>query len=300
MSIPLGAGGIVSTAEDLILFAKALFSGKLVSPESLEQMKPIDDKSYGFALEQQKFEDIIGLGHGGDIDAFTSVFAYFEEEDVSFALISNGVNYGKHDIATAVLSEIMEKPYDFPTFQTVELSSEALDAYLGTYETEELAMDFVISKEENKLYLGITGQAPGLLSAEGNHKFSIIKYGVKVTFTPDENKMRFQQNGMTFDLKLKMEAKAEEVKTVSDNSNEDLSQYLGTYESDELPIDLTISKEGGKLMGQGTGQSAFELLLESNHTFYNDEIGLTITFIPEDKKLHFEQGGMEFEMKLGE
>lgn len=39
MSIPQGAGNIVSTAKDLCLFIEALFEGKLISKPMLENMK---------------------------------------------------------------------------------------------------------------------------------------------------------------------------------------------------------------------------------------------------------------------
>ena len=95
MSIPLGAGGIVSTPTDLCLFMKSLFSGKLISTESLEQMKPAGDDSYGFALYGIPFHDKNGWGHGGNIDAFASNLIYLEESDLSIAMICNGSNFGK-------------------------------------------------------------------------------------------------------------------------------------------------------------------------------------------------------------
>jgi len=62
MSIPLGAGGIVSTPTDLCLFVKGLFDGKLISSESLERMKPVGDASYGFAIYGTPFNDKYGWG----------------------------------------------------------------------------------------------------------------------------------------------------------------------------------------------------------------------------------------------
>lgn len=51
ISVPLGAGGIVSTPTDLVKFSDALFSGKLVSKESLEQMQTINGQ-YGMGLSK--------------------------------------------------------------------------------------------------------------------------------------------------------------------------------------------------------------------------------------------------------
>jgi CubicO group peptidase (beta-lactamase class C family) len=48
LSIPGGAGAIISTPNDLTKFIQALFDGKIVSKESLEQMKPRD--KYGLGI----------------------------------------------------------------------------------------------------------------------------------------------------------------------------------------------------------------------------------------------------------
>ena len=76
MSIPGGAGAIVSTPTDLVKFIDALFAGKLVSPASLELMKTMKD-NYGMAMLSIKFNDEKGYGHTGVIDGFTSELFYF-------------------------------------------------------------------------------------------------------------------------------------------------------------------------------------------------------------------------------
>jgi hypothetical protein len=45
---------MVSTPSDLTQFIEALFSGKLISPASLEQMKTIQDK-YGMGFSTNRF-----------------------------------------------------------------------------------------------------------------------------------------------------------------------------------------------------------------------------------------------------
>lgn len=296
MSIPLGAGGIVSTPTDLCVFAKALFNGQLISKESLNLMKPAKEGDYGFALYDIPFNDMNGLGHGGNIDAFASNLTYFEEKNISVAVSCNGANYGVHDVGVAVMSEVFGQPYDIPSFDFVELSSEELDQYLGVYETADLPMDMTITKKENTLLLGLPGQSPGVLKAKGDHQFSITQYGVKIKFVPEENKMRFEQQGMAFELTLKGDSEpVEPVQSVAQKS-EDLDKYLGTYTSDALPIDLTISKKENQLIGQGDGQPSFTLSAEGDHVYSNKDIGLTITFSPDENKIQFEQGGAAFEM----
>ncbi|MEM8528701.1 MAG: serine hydrolase domain-containing protein [Bacteroidota bacterium] len=290
MSIPLGAGGIVSTPSDLCRFATALFGGQLITANSLKQMKPLDEATYGFALEDQKMGEHEGLGHGGDIDAFTATFAYFEDSNLSFALTCNGANYGKYNIANAVLNEVLGKPYELPNFDVVELDSTELDQYLGVYTSDQLPIDLTISKEGDQLFGQGEGQPNFKLAAKGDYVFTNDEIGLTITFMPEEGKMTFEQGGAQFEM----------TKKVEEASNENLDQYLGVYTSDELPIDLTISKEGDQLIGQGEGQPNFKLTAKGDHVFTNDEIGLTITFMPEEGKMSFEQGGASFEMKIKE
>ena len=41
MSIPMGAGGIVSTSSEVTTFMEALFSEKIISSQSIELMTPL-------------------------------------------------------------------------------------------------------------------------------------------------------------------------------------------------------------------------------------------------------------------
>ena len=129
-TVPLGAGAITSTPSDLTRFADALFSGKLLKNESLEIMKTIKD-GYGIGLFQIPFYKSIGYGHTGSIDGFSSVYSYFPDDKISYALISNGTNMNNNDISIAVLSAVYDKPYEIPVFTTFTLTSEELNKYLG-------------------------------------------------------------------------------------------------------------------------------------------------------------------------
>ncbi len=296
LSISQGAGGIISTPSDLTLFATALFNGELVSRAGLEQMKPAADASYGFGIEGVPIDEMEGFGHPGFIDAVSSTFSYFEEHDLAIAIICNGANFGAHDIANAAMREVLGKPYDLPSFESIALSNEVLDQYLGTYVNDQLPMDLIFTKGESTLIMEVTGQTPEVLTAKGDDHFTITKYGVKITFVPEEQKLHFEQQGMAFDFTLKTEDSSEE--TSEELTDGNLAKYLGTYESDILPMDLTISEKGGELIAQGTGQPSFPLKAEGGHVFSNKAIGLEVIFIPSEKKMNFIQGGGKYEMTM--
>lgn len=197
MSIPMGAGAIVSTPIDLTKFADALFNGKIVSSKSVELMKTLKD-DYGYGLFQMPFNDKQSYGHTGGIDGFSSVFGYFQEEKVGFALCSNGSNYNNNNISIVLLSAIFNSNYEIPDFKTYAVSAADLEAYLGVYSSKEIPLKITITKNENVLMAQATGQSAFALEATAKDKFKFDMAGVVLEFNPSENKMMLKQGGGAF------------------------------------------------------------------------------------------------------
>ena len=193
-TVPLGAGAIISTPSDLTKFADALFSGKLLTNESLEIMKTIKD-GYGIGLFQIPFYKSVGYGHTGGIDGFSSVFSHFADDKISYALISNGTNINNNDISIAVLSAVYDKPYEIPVFTTFKLTSEDLDKYLGVYASKQIPMKITITKDGNNLIAQGTGQPAFPLEATDKDKFKFDQAGAKFEFNPTSKTMILFQGG---------------------------------------------------------------------------------------------------------
>lgn len=193
-TIPLGAGAIISTPIDLTKFADALFGGKLLKPESLEKMKTIKD-GYGLGLFQIPFYKSIGYGHTGGIDGFSSVYSHFADENISFALTSNGTNTNNNDISIAVLSAVYNKPYEIPVFTTFNVTSDDLDKYLGVYASKQIPLKITVTKNGNTLIAQGTGQPALPLEATEKDKFKFDQAGAKFEFNPTEKTMILFQGG---------------------------------------------------------------------------------------------------------
>ena len=193
-TIPLGAGAITSTPTDLIKFANALFEGQLLSPESLKIMKTIKE-GYGSGLFQVPFYSSIGFGHTGGIDGFRSVYSYFEEDKISYALTSNGTSMNNNDISIAVLSAVFNKPYQIPVYTKYALTSEDLDKYLGVYATKQMPLKITVTKNKNTLIIQATGQQAFVVQATDKDKFTLDQVGAKFNFNPIEKTMVLLQGG---------------------------------------------------------------------------------------------------------
>ena len=199
LSIPMGAGSIVSTPGDLVKFSDALFDGKLVSAESLQQMKTIVD-GLGLGLFQFPFYDRKGFGHTGGIDGFTSVFMYFPEGKVSYALTSNGSRMNNNDISIAVLSAVYDKPIDMPVFSDYEIKTEELEQYVGVYTSKQIPLKITVTVKDGKLIGQGSGQAPFPLEPTAKDKFEFPQAGVVMEFNPAENTMILKQGGGSFNF----------------------------------------------------------------------------------------------------
>ena len=153
---------------------------------------------YGVGLFQIPFYDKIGYGHTGGIDGFSSVFSHFDDENIDFALTSNGTHFNNNNIAIALLSAVYNKPYDIPNFSSHEVSSEDLDKYLGIYASKQIPLKITITKDKKTLVAQATGQSAFPLEATEKDKFKFEQAGIVLEFRPEEKTMKLKQGGGEF------------------------------------------------------------------------------------------------------
>ena len=193
-SVPLGAGGIVSNPIDLVKFSYLLFSGKILKEESLKKMKKINGQ-FALGLFGIPFYNKNGFGHTGGIDGFSSVFSAFTDDDIYYALNSNGTNFNNNDISIAVLSEVFDKPYKIPVFSNFEVNHRDLMKLIGSYSSKQIPLIIQVSVENNVLIIQATGQPKISLDAIEKNLFKSEIVGAELEFVPDENTFILKQNG---------------------------------------------------------------------------------------------------------
>jgi D-alanyl-D-alanine carboxypeptidase len=94
-SLYYAPGGVCSTAGDLVRWQRALREGRVVSPESYQEMAtPTTLTSgrqapygYGLALGKNAGRDVVY--HGGQAIGFTGLLIYYPDEDLTLALLTN-------------------------------------------------------------------------------------------------------------------------------------------------------------------------------------------------------------------
>ena len=111
LSVPGGAAAIVSTPSDLARFIQALFDGKLISQENVNQMKN------GMGMSEQKLGGKTVYGHSGGTDGFSSTVFYVPEEKLAVAYTANAKVYSHGKIFSGILDIYYNKPFEIPTFE---------------------------------------------------------------------------------------------------------------------------------------------------------------------------------------
>lgn len=197
MSIPLGAGAIVSNPTDLNIFFESLFAGKIISTDHVNQMKTAQDK-FGMGLFEFPYYEKKNYGHTGGIDGFKSVAGYFPNEKLALALTSNGLNYDNNSILLCALNSYFNKPFTMPVFGNVAVTPEILDLYSGTYGSTQIPLKITISKKDNVLIAQATGQPSFPLEATAINIFKFDTAGIVLEFNSEKKEMILKQGGKEF------------------------------------------------------------------------------------------------------
>ncbi|NHM00507.1 serine hydrolase domain-containing protein [Flavobacterium difficile] len=193
--IAFSSGGIISTPEDLTKFIRELLKGKLLSPASVELMKTLKD-TYGMALIRFPFGERKFFGHNGRIEGFEATMGYYQQDDMTISLISNGVNYSQNDIMLGILSIYYKSPYRFPVFET--LNPEKIKDYVGTYASKDIPLKVKIFEKSGALYGQATGQPEFPMTYASEDLFYFQAGGIEMEFSKNSFVLKQGQKKFNF------------------------------------------------------------------------------------------------------
>ncbi|MGI4821659.1 MAG: serine hydrolase [Janthinobacterium lividum] len=199
MSVPGGAGAIVSTAPDINRFLEALFGGKLVTAASLKEMETVRDK-FGRGLIELPFNSHASYGHGGIIDDFRTMASYFPAEKLALVVCSNSGLGSVDDVTVGMLSTYFNQPYKIPTFaaSTFVPTPADLDRYAGSYASTQLPLKITMTKDGTTLKAQATGQSAFPLEPVSQGIFKFDQAGVRVEFDSAKAAFTLKQGGKEY------------------------------------------------------------------------------------------------------
>ena len=98
------AGGLLSSARDLLSFARALFEHRLVNAELLAEMTRPRLGNYGLGLQIIELNGRLAYNHTGGTNGFASHLQYYPREQLTVVVLSNTEDEPVKKIATDLAS----------------------------------------------------------------------------------------------------------------------------------------------------------------------------------------------------
>lgn len=196
MSVPGGAGGIVSTAADLVVFMGALFEGRLLTKLSLKNML---DSREGRAngIFELRFGNQVYYGHTGHIDGFHTILIYHPRYRYAIAYLANGEADLKLSVIALVTGIMNHQQVNLPRYLPV-MQVEDPEGYAGEYRNSELDMELLIKVEDKHLFAYPAGQGKIGLQAVSKYHFECASLGVTIRFEQDRKSFSLIQGEETY------------------------------------------------------------------------------------------------------
>jgi CubicO group peptidase (beta-lactamase class C family) len=182
MSIPLSAGGLYSTTEDLLRWEQGLMGGKLLSTASLQKMTTPFKSDYAFGLAVHTANGHKVIEHNGGIEGFNTALAYYPDDKLTVVVLANLSGRAPESIAGNLAALAHGENVVLPSERKgITVSPAILEKYVGTYELMP-NFDLVMTLEGGQLMTQATGQSKFPLFAESETKFFLKVVDAEVEF----------------------------------------------------------------------------------------------------------------------
>ena len=193
-SVLFGAGQIVSTPHDLARFIQALYDLKLFSRATFDVMTTIRDGE-GSGIGPFTFAGKTFYGHTGGADNYGAWLMYLPEEKLAIAYGTNAKVYPVGDIMAGVVDIYYNRPFQIPTFETITVSPDVLDLYVGVYASPAAPAKFTITRQGSTLYVQPGNQTPAALEATAENRFQLLGGSVVFEFNNATGQMTLRRSG---------------------------------------------------------------------------------------------------------
>ncbi len=178
---------LISTPGDMAKFIQSLFDLKLISQDSLNQMKTMRDDE-GLGMVTFTFAGKTFYGDTGGGDNYGSWLAYQPEEKLVVAYTTNAKVYPVENIVRGVVDIYYNKPFTIPALESLAISPEVLDKYVGVYSSPAAPVKFTITRQGATLFVQPGSESAAPLEATAENKFQ-IEGAVVFEFDAAKNQM---------------------------------------------------------------------------------------------------------------
>lgn len=287
-SSSFSAGAIVSTPSDLNKWITALFNGELLSAKSLDQMltnyslESGQKINLGYGWEINKLQGYQTYEHSGFEPGYKCNSIYIPEEQLYVVVLQNN-EYGSPTPTMIKAAAICaNKPYPSKN-NSANLSPSQKKDFVGTYKISE-DQKRIIGLVDGQIYIKAPGGKPSHLYAL-NENTLYYKDGYRQLRFDKAGSDRFQNftysNRRLITKGVKISDEIPKEKTAIEVDQSILSLYLGSYQSEQMNLNITMENE--VLYIQPEGSNKLPLTPIGENAFVIKEMGAEVNF-SEDKE----------------
>ncbi len=188
MSVPYAAGSLASTTGDLLIWDQALYTEKLVSKKSLNEIFTPEkgDAGYGYGWGIGKKFGHNSISHGGGIYGFATDISRYPDDKVTVIVLSNIQSSPSGQISSNLAAIVFGAAYEIPKERKfISLDAKTLESYVGEYQIGPNIV-VAITLEEGKLMGQLGGQSKFLLLPESETELYSKDVNAQFVFTKDD------------------------------------------------------------------------------------------------------------------
>ena len=242
-----GAGGLLTTVGDLLIWNENFESGRVGGREFVNQLqtrarlKDGREIDYAFGLTVTEYKGVAEVSHGGATAGYRTFLARFPQQQLSIALLCNASNVNTsrvaHQVAEIFLGGDLRENKPTPiTVPTTELESKA--GLFRDTETDEATRFFV---KDAKLMAGF-GKGNELIAIAPN-KFQPIDSNVEFSFEPGRTGEPLRVRRVSGKFPASVSVRVEPFNPTPAQ----LAEFAGNYFSEELDVTHSVTIRDGKL-----------------------------------------------------
>lgn len=260
----VGGGGVLTTVEDLYLWDQNFYEPKIGGKDFIKLMTTPgvlsggEKMDYAFGLVRNEYRGLTRIHHGGNMMGYRAYMTRFPEQKFSAIALCNNMAIFPSAIVNKLADIYLEGQLkaDAPTEKksavtlppAVALPEQEAKRYAGFYASSESGAVFRLRLEDGKLINSGLLQYKAPLVPIAENRFVIIADNNKFELLPV-----LSASGAVSEIKLIRNGGKPDVfvpvKPPLD-SPEQLAEYAGTYYSEELDADYTLTLEGKNLVLQ--------------------------------------------------
>lgn len=272
MTIPYAAGSLMSCVDDMLLWHKAVRDNTLISANSKAKaysntfLNNGEPTNYGYGWQINELNNKTCIEHGGGIFGFVTQGVYIPDEDIYAIVLTNANGNSPQEITLKLAAMVMDKPM-FTENNTVTLSKEQLQQWVGTYQFDSNVLRFV-TLEGNQLYSQRDGGGKIKIFPTNDHEFSFENSFTTYVFSMENGKKTaLFKDRITKEKGIESDEKPAAEKEGIALDPTVIKEYVGTYELNPN-FSIVITTEGNQLFAEATGQSKIEIFGEDTDAFF--------------------------------